>query len=239
RTAHAKSQHSMNLCGIAPIAFFPNKDVFLNKIESDLMQIVYDEKALTRYRRKDCPKLIPEVLECFFYSDKRYNLGRFRSCSPELNLDPALLVEIKKNLTVRVVVDKFGYQEVTFTVKNSDSYFKFIYTPRIQNFEKTRYKVKTLEELFAFAQEFKKYGRKCNIRYCEAFVSAYEPEHQKIFSDVGFSPRGYIPSWNYNKESGAFEDCIAFNWSDGTISSAIDLISEGWELLQALKLIPN
>ena len=43
RTAHAKSQYSMWVCGIAPIGFYPNKDVFLGRVESDLMQICYDE----------------------------------------------------------------------------------------------------------------------------------------------------------------------------------------------------
>jgi len=51
RTAHSKSQYSMWVCGIAPIGFYPNKDVFLGKVESDLMQICYDEKVL-RERRK-------------------------------------------------------------------------------------------------------------------------------------------------------------------------------------------
>jgi hypothetical protein len=46
RTAHAKSQYSMYVCGIAPIGFYPNKDIFCGKIESDLMQILYDERAL-------------------------------------------------------------------------------------------------------------------------------------------------------------------------------------------------
>ena len=32
RTAHAKSQYSMWVCGIAPIAFYPNKDIFLGKV---------------------------------------------------------------------------------------------------------------------------------------------------------------------------------------------------------------
>ncbi|MFX1259541.1 MAG: GNAT family N-acetyltransferase [Promethearchaeota archaeon] len=236
RTAHAKSQFSMNVCGIAPIAFFPNKDVFLNKVESDLMQIIYDKKVLTRYRRKDCPKLIPEILDCFLFSNKRYNLGHFKSYSPELNLDPALLVEIKKNLTIRVLVDKFGYQKIIFTIKNSNCYFKFLYTPQIQNFEKTRYKVNNLEELFVFVQEFKKCGRKCDIRYCEAFISAYEPEHQKIFLDIGLSPRGYVPSWKYNRDLGLFEDHILFNYFEGTINQNIQLIKEGKKLLKWLKL---
>ncbi|MFX1428297.1 MAG: GNAT family N-acetyltransferase, partial [Promethearchaeota archaeon] len=46
RTAHSKSQYSMWVCGIAPIGFYPNKDIFLGKVESDLMQILYDERAL-------------------------------------------------------------------------------------------------------------------------------------------------------------------------------------------------
>jgi len=77
RTAHAKSQYSMCVCGISPIGFFPNKDVFLGKIESDLMQILYDSRALEKYRASEIPSILPQVEPCYLYSDERYNLGHY------------------------------------------------------------------------------------------------------------------------------------------------------------------
>ena len=71
----------------------------------------------------------------------------------------------------------------------------------------------------------------------EVFVSAYKPDHQKIFLEAGLSPRGYIPSWNYNQKKNVFEDCILFNKFEGKIDKNIQLIPEGKELLNSLKLI--
>jgi len=87
RTAHHKSQYVAAICGIKPIAFFPNKDVFLNQIESDIMQIVYDEKALLKYRHKDHPKIIPEVIPSFLYSNRRFQLGAIEFNYPKIDLD--------------------------------------------------------------------------------------------------------------------------------------------------------
>ena len=236
RTAHAKSQYSMWICGLRTVAFYPNKDVFLNKIESDIMQILYSESALEKYRSKEHPKIIPEAYNCYLYSDKNYGLGTIKVVNPKLNLDPILLEKASNSLYSEIVKDKYGYEQISFFIKDSDSYFKFLYTPTVQNFEKTSYKVKNLEELYVFGQKFKEFGEIRNIRYCEAFISAYEPEHQKIFQKIGLSPRGYIPSWNFNRKQGFFEDCILFNRFEGKINENIQLLPEGRELLNYLYL---
>ncbi|MFX1345776.1 MAG: DUF998 domain-containing protein [Promethearchaeota archaeon] len=234
RTAHAKSQYSMWVCGIAPIAFYPNKDVFFGKVESDLMQILYDERSLSTLRYQKCPKIIPNVESCFRYSSKRYNLGTCIIETPEIHLDSSKLRTLRKNIHKHISKDKFGYETITFTLKNSESYFQFLYTPQVQNFEKTRYKVKSLEELQVFIDEFFKCRRDLAIRYCEVFVSAYKPEHQQIFYNAGLSSKGYIPSWKYS--NGVFKDHILFSIFDGPITQDIQLIDEGQELLHVLDL---
>ena len=78
-------------------------------------------------------------------------------------------------------------------IPGTESYFKFLYTPQVQNFEKTEYSVNNLEELYVFVQDFKKLARLLKVRYCEAFISAYDVEHQSIFYNAGLNPRGYIP----------------------------------------------
>ncbi|TFG06498.1 MAG: hypothetical protein EU539_07500 [Promethearchaeota archaeon] len=234
RTAHAKAQHMAKTCGIMPIAFFPNKDVFMNNIESDIMHVIYNKKALNELRTKKPPKIIPEVAACFLYSDERYALGKVEFDLPSLQLDSIKLTKLKENLVKRVEKDRFGYEMINLSFKNSNSYFKFLYTPQVQNFEKTKYKVDNLEELFVFTMELKNLVRSYNARYCECFVSAYEPEHQKIFLDIGFKPRGYVPGWNYNEETNTFEDCVVFNYFEGKIDSQIELIKESEDLLKAL-----
>lgn len=235
RTAHSKSQYSMWVCGIAPIGFYPNKDVFLGKIESDLMQICYDEKALREFRSRRIPKILSQVEECYLYSDKRYKLGDYGIENPDIKLNRKKISQMKRNFIKSTKKDKFGYETIKFSIIGTKSYFQFLHTPQVQNFEKTKYRVNNLEELYVFVQEFIKCGKELGIRYCEAFISAYKPTHQKIFSDAGLSPRGYVPSWVYNKVRKNFEDHILFNYYKGQISDDIQLISEGQELLQVLE----
>ena len=98
RTAHCKSQYALSLGGIKPIAFYPNKDVFLGKIESDVMHICYDERVLQRYRSKEKPKFIPAVESCFKYSTNRFNLGPYQSMHPNIKLDHKLTSTLNKNI---------------------------------------------------------------------------------------------------------------------------------------------
>jgi len=236
RTAHAKSQYSMWVCGIAPIGFYPNKDVFLGRVESDLMQICYDERALRTLRMSTVPSILPQVESCFLYSDNRYKLGDYNIETPGIILDQKKINYLKKCLIRSSEIDDFGYETIQFRFPDTSSYFEFLYTPQVQNFEKTKYRVNSLEELYVFVEEFINCGKERGIRYCEVFLSACEPTHQKIFLNAGLSPRGYIPSWNYNTQKGVFEDNILFNWYEGNLDKDIHLIDEGKKLLKTLAL---
>ena len=236
RTAHAKSQYSMWVCGIAPIGIYPNKDIFLGKVESDLMQILYDERALKKHRCKTLPKLISPIETCFQYSSKRYKLGSYTKSDPTIKLNKLTLSKLGKKLEKKVVCDKFGYETITLSIKGTDSFFKFLYTPQVRNFEKTEYHVETLEELYVFSKAFLQCKEKLNVRYCELFVSAYTPEHQQLFYDAGFRPRGYVPSWRYCIDNDCFKDAILFNCFEGEMSKDIKLIEQGQELVEIIGL---
>ncbi|KKL67511.1 hypothetical protein LCGC14_2134250, partial [marine sediment metagenome] len=234
RTAHAKSQYSMWVCGIAPIAFYPNKDIFLEQVESDLMQILYDERALKKFRSSEIPCFIPSVESCYQYSNKRYSLGTFSIKSPNIILGKKKVGKLQKKLVRNIERDQFGYETIKFTFEGSDSYFEFLHTPQVKNFEKTKYKVKSLEELYVFTQELIKLKEELDVRYCEVFVSAYNPKYQQIFFNAGFKPRGYIPSWECSQDTLEFSDSILFSIFDGKISEDIQLIDHGHKLLEVL-----
>ncbi|MFW9897080.1 MAG: DUF998 domain-containing protein [Candidatus Thorarchaeota archaeon] len=234
RTAHAKSQYSMYVCGIAPIGFYPNKDVFCGKVESDLMQILYDKRVLNELRSKEIPQLIPQVESCFNYSNRRYRIRTVNVEVPEFCLNKLKVRRLRKSLNKKIIKDKFGYEIITLSFTNSDSFFQFLYTPQVQNFEKTAYKVTCLEELYLFVQEFLKCKKELGVRYCEVFISAYKCEHQQIFYNAGFKPRGYIPSWRFSPKQSAFKDSVLFSLYEGAVSSDIQLIDEGFELVQTL-----
>ena len=236
RTAHTTSQYSQALGGAKPIAFYPNKDIFLGKIESDIMHIGYDTIVLQKYRKKERPKLITETINPYLYANKRYNLGPIQIVMPHLNLDLQKICSLKNQVSRKIEQDKYGYVTIKLTIQDTGSYFKFLYTPLVQNFEKTKYNVHSLEELFVFIRNFKKCMKEFKVRYSEVFVSAYEPEHQKMFLDIGLMPRGYVPSWKYNYKKKNFEDSILFNYYQGNVDKNLKLIEEGKELLNYIQL---
>ena len=114
---------------------------------------------------------------------------------------------------------------------------KFLYTPTVQNIEKTKYQINNLEELFLLVQEFRNCIDELQVRYAEVFISAYEASHQKIFLDAGLYPRGYVPSWEYNKEKHYFMDSILFNYFKGNINKELKIYDENKSLLRTLGFI--
>lgn len=229
RTAHSKAQYLANICGIKPVAFLPNKDIFMNKIESDIFHIIYSENVLYNFRRKR-PILIPEVIRIYSYIQEQYHLEEAKIVEPTVLIDFDLEKSIYGNsrITIKEKIDKFGYHEVKIKIQNTNSYMTYLYTPTIQNIEKTKYKVDNDTELYILLNELKKYAHTKNIRYIECFVSAYKPNHQRIFYDLGFKVRGYVPSWKRVKTqfNEIFEDHIIFNIEKGMLSPKIKFIPE-------------
>jgi hypothetical protein len=236
RTAHTSSQYPMYRCGLHPIGFYPNKDVFFNAIESDLMQIAYDERAFTEWKPTEVPQIIPEVHSCYEYSARNYPLREVSYQSPPIKLRKSEIIRWKSRIKRAFSTDPFGYHYITLYYLESNAYFKFLYTPRVQNFEKTEYEVENNEQLSVFLQDFATLKKLLNVRYCEAFVSAYNPEHQSIFKRAGLEPRGYVPRWKFNDKTNKLEDQILFNWYAGSISKDIKLIDAGKTLLRYLNV---
>jgi hypothetical protein len=235
RTAHAASQYITAVCGIHTIAILPNKDRFFNEIESDVMGIIYQEHVLNNMRIHEPPQLIENVIDCFLYADILFNLGNFRIENRELELDMDKVESLKERITISISKDQHEYRHITFTLLGNNSFFKFLHTPHIQNCEKVDYKVRSSEEFFVFLEYFYLYMKQHEIRYSEVYVSAYNPDFQKIISIFGARARGYIPCWKYDESNNCFEDHIIFNWYQGKISN-LDLLPEGHQLLEMIGL---
>lgn len=244
RTAHSKSQYPMALCGLLPIAFYPNKDIFFEKVESVLMQIKYDGQAIGRLRSRKQPKILQSVKSCYDYSSKQYNLAPdqiiledYHSCIKSTlfsRVDKYKILKLCELLRVDKSFDEFGYETIRMSFKGMNSYFQFLYTPQVNNFEKTVYHINTIEELYLFLHLFKFYIKRYEVRYAEAFVSAYNPEEQALFTYIGMNPCGYVPSWKKNRSTLLFEDFILFNLFKGDFPQQISLIEEGKDLINSL-----
>jgi len=236
RSAHSKSQFLGAYLGLKPIAFFPKKDIFFNREESEFLLILYDEDILTKYRKKETPKIIPRVLTCYSYALKRYQLG-FPDIKNQVDLDFSYkkITAIKLNLIYQEEKDNLGNSLITISVKNSDSYISFIHNPLVRIFEKTNYEVSNKEQLFVFIEEVNELIKKLNIRYFEVFASAYHPTHQAILYDAGLKAFGYVPSFKYIKEEGIFEDQIVFIYYEGKVNGDLRMIPETENFLRAIK----
>jgi len=239
RTNEVISQFFTSLIGMKPVAFLPNKDIFFNKIESDVLHIIFNKAVLREYRYKEKPKLIRQALNCYSYTSKRYQLDLPLIENPISNLNHGEIEKIKLLIFAEIKKDTFGNQKVKLLIKDTSSYFEFFHNIYSKNIENTKYKVQSLEELFVFIENVKNFIELMNINYFECYVSAYLPEHQKIFNDAGFKPRGYIPCWKFRASKNYFEDQIIFNYFNDPIDSNIKLIPETIELIELLNLSKN
>ena len=221
------------MCGINTIAIFPNKDIFYGEIESDVMGIMYSQEALSNLRSKKVPSLIEGSVDSFLHADNLYQLGFFHLVSPQIKLDMEKIEKLRGLISTQSSTDKYGYEHHSFMFKGLPSFFNFLHTKSICNYEKAKYKVNCLEELFVFLEEVKKKIIEQGIRYCEFFVPAYKPEYQQLFSDFGFLARGYAPCFHYNMVEQCYEDQIIFNWYQGEIEH-IELLPQGQELFDML-----
>ena len=105
----------------------PCKDIFYNKVESDLLIVSYDQRALTKMRSSEIPQILPEIVNGFLYSDKRYNLGSCKIVNTlDLDLDYQKIQRLQQNLERRLSKDRFGYETIKLSFKDSDSFFEFI-----------------------------------------------------------------------------------------------------------------
>ena len=98
RTAHAKAQYVANLISLKGVGFYPNKDIFYGKVESDILQISYNKKALKELRCSYIPTFIPEVENCFLYSDRKFGLGPYLVKVPQITFNSDKLHASQKKL---------------------------------------------------------------------------------------------------------------------------------------------
>ncbi len=239
RTAHSASQYFCQVAGVKNVAFLPNKDIFLNKIESDMMHVGYHETMLKTLRSSRFFCILPEVVPCFTFISQRYSFlaHSINVVNPDLFLDHIRVHENVHRITRCMKMDAFGHVTFTFKIRGSDSFLKGLYTSTIKNMEKIKYHAESLEELSAFLIHLQHLRESLGVRYVECMVSAREPLHQRIFLNHGFYPRGYMPSWEFDEDEKKFYDCILFNWFLPPLAPDLKLIDEGWMLLRYLNFI--
>jgi hypothetical protein len=238
RSAHSKTQYMGKILGFLPVAFLPNKDIFFEKEESEIIVIVYYEDALEKYRSPKTAKFPFQVLKSYNYAVQKFGiLGAFKVKNYlSLEYKEKKVSKCRKYFTKRVDKDKFDNELVEFAYSESQSFLKFFYNKYIGNIECINYDVISKEELFVFLEKLVQFIQENKVRYCDCFVSAYNALHQTIFLNAGFETYGYIPAFKYNKMEKTLEDQVVFVYYKGHIDlERLQLIPETKELINNLK----
>jgi len=237
RSSFSSIQYIAKLTGLNPIGVLPNKDIFFNQPESEILFITYNKKILDDLRSSQKPQLISPAIFCYFYAFQKYNLGLpiIKNNNFESELDQKKLKNIRKLILRRIERDKFGSELITISIKGTNNFFQFLHYSNIQIVEKVDYNVSTLEELYVFLEVIKSIILEFKLRYFEVFLSAYDSTHQMIFYNAGFKPTGYIPAFKYNKDSNLYEDQVLFVYHEKELNDNIQFIRETEEFLKTIK----
>ncbi|MFX1400948.1 MAG: GNAT family N-acetyltransferase [Promethearchaeota archaeon] len=235
---HDKSQHLLKHIGMIPIAFLPKKDVFFAREVSEFVYIIYDKDILKKYRSSKTPNLINRAIFSYFYAQQKFNLevpNVHGLVTYDLILDEHQLEEARENLVTKIESCRFNKEIITIYNKKTKSYIRFLYRINIKSVEKAEYEVKTNEDLAVFLEHIKKFMKDNHIQYFEAYVSAYDPSHQKIFYSSGFKPTGYIPCYKYDASENSFCDQIIFVSYTGKDLNNVKLVPDTINFLKTIR----
>lgn len=237
RSAHSKTQYLGKVLGFLPVAFLPNKDIFFDRQESEIIVIIYREKALKELRSPKTVKLPFQALRSYYYASNKLDIGSFKVKNyPNIVYREKKIAKNRELFIKRAEADKFGNLCITFSYAHTNSKFTFFHNKYINNVERVSYQVSTKEDLFVFLEKLIEYMKGNNVRYGDCFVSAYNPYHQAIFLQAGFEPYGYVPAYKYNKKENVLEDQVVFVLNQGEVNlERLHLIPETKELLKSIK----
>jgi RimJ/RimL family protein N-acetyltransferase len=214
RTAHSGSQRISEALNFYPLGLFPNKDVFLGKRESDLLYAVYAMNTL-KLRRPD-PQLIREVLPIYKAVASQFRFPQIQPVDVSSNppkdqpLDQTQEDQEDQEDQVQgsIVPDEYEYGRCMFCMKGEVLTLKL--NPRTCVAEEALFSPKINPTILKTLVQFALDVLDPILYYIEFYVSAYQPELQQVFADLGFSATGYAPGWNL--VGGQREDMILFSW---------------------------
>jgi len=240
RSSFSSVQYIAKLTGLNPVGFLPNKDIFFNQPESEILFITYYKKILNDLRSSQKPQLITPAIFCYFYAFQKYDLGLpgiNNHDNLEAKLDPIKLENNRKLILRRIERDRFGNELITISIKGTINHIQFLHYKNIQIIEKVDYEVSTLEDLYVFLEEIKSIIIEFKLRYMEVYLSAYDSTHQKIFYNAGFKPTGYVPAFKYNKDKNLYEDQVLFVYHENLLNQNTHLIRETEEFIKSIKYL--
>ena len=116
---------------------------------------------------------------------------------------------------------------------HSDTYL--LINPKAESAEIQEYVCNSEAKLITILEKLIGILREKNIKYIEAYISAYKPNHQKVFYQAGFRPTGYFPMYDTALD-GMYEDAIVMVWlPEGTekmLTKKLEFTPLSWKFMQ-------
>ena len=204
-------QRSLEKLGFKPLALMIDFDTGLGERESEIVQALFFSKVYNR--RKDV-KIIPSIEP--FYNVSRRQFPRIGKDYEVVN--PNSVMGKHCNLTYGTKLNKY---RDNFEIENTVAHIRAEINSFSNSMEILEYTHGHPDLLKVFLKEIIKLCEIRNLKFVEAYVSAYEPKDQQVFLDAGFKIAGYFPS--YEVVDGIGEDRIIMVKSPDTI------ITKGFE----------
>ncbi|MBN2155343.1 MAG: hypothetical protein JW776_04825 [Candidatus Lokiarchaeota archaeon] len=211
RTAHILGQKWMEECGSRPCAFLPNKDIFFGdgKRESDVLEIVFNQKALYQYRNAH-PRLLPHFKSLYNHIAYYYDLPRVDFTTSNFSVSSTFLREAQQIADSCKLGKKQGkYGTYTLIIRTPHhSRLEFLVNESICTAEQAFLTTTNTLELGAMLVYLKSMMEHQHLDYFEIYIPAINVEQQQLFLDLGFSCFGYAPAWQ--REKNLLHDCLLF-----------------------------
>ena len=241
RSGHTKSQYLGQFFGFLPLAFLPKKDYFYHREESEILYVLYDKLVLNGLRDWRIPVIPtnPQQYRCYYEAHKKLGLDfPFDEPPSRLKVEKTKVAQLRKIVDKKSEIDTYGNLMIEFRIRETESYLNFFHNTRIQNAERMTYCTSSPEELACLLEEVYRYFKENQLRYIEAFVSAYEVEDQLLFLRNHFKAMGYIPAYHYNDKTGLFGDQVVYVLYNGELNTSnLRMLDDSRELVSAIN--PN
>ena len=240
RTAHSAVQYIARLAGCKTQALFLNKDYFINRKESDCLQVAYWDHALETTRI--IPEFIlPEILPFYYRAQQMHNLphiNRLEMIPIELDLNYHETLRIQTKVKLSTTRDSYGYVSISIEDPKTGSYLTALHTESVKNIEKIKFYCSGISILAGFYLLLKKYANDHSIEYIEWQVPVSDSMFCKFLLAQDFKIFGYVPAWIPSKEqTGMFEDAVVLAYITGDLKiENIKLLPEGQALLDLIIL---
>ncbi|MHA1797674.1 MAG: GNAT family N-acetyltransferase [Candidatus Helarchaeota archaeon] len=226
-------QRTMEKLGFRPCGLMPDMDTGLEKRESEILLVMLFRSAYLT-RRKDV-KILPEIAP--FYEIARKSFPKIGRNFEIIDVNSSPKISYKMHWYY-----KPGKYADEFYIENNDANLRASINNHAESLEVIQYTPNYPEFLKVFLHDCLMICKTKKIKFVKAYASAYEPEEQRVFLDMGFKPAGYFPAYEMVNENGEDRILMIKNL-DKIMTKGFEFTSRFWKtaskILQLMRIEGN